>query len=119
VSERGAAVLAISGDSPACHAAFAAANKFPFPLLSDLHRAAIRAYGALDADRNVAWRSTFVIDRDGVLRWGQAGDRVDPPRGGATRAAVAGIGRARPTHHLWREGGRRHATRRHPVLALR
>ena len=68
-------MLAISGDSPACHAAFAAEKKFPFPLLSDLHRRAIRAYGVLDADRNVAWRSTFVIDRDGVLRWGQAGDR--------------------------------------------
>ena len=68
-------MLAISGDSPACHAAFAAEKKFPFPLLSDLHRLAIRAYGVLDADRNVAWRSTFVIDRDGVLRWGQAGDR--------------------------------------------
>ncbi len=35
----------------------------------------ISAYGVLDADRNVAYRSTFVIDRDGVLRWGQAGDR--------------------------------------------
>jgi alkyl hydroperoxide reductase subunit AhpC len=23
----------------------------------------------------VAWRSTFVVDRDGVLRWGQMGDR--------------------------------------------
>jgi peroxiredoxin len=68
-------VLAISGDSPACHAAYAVAQKFPFPLLSDLHRAAIRAYGVLDVDRNVAWRSTFVIDRDGILRWGQAGER--------------------------------------------
>lgn len=29
----------------------------------------------LDTDRNVAYRSTFVIDRDGMLRWGQAGDR--------------------------------------------
>ena len=29
----------------------------------------------LDEERNVAWRSTFVIDRDGMLRWGQAGDR--------------------------------------------
>ena len=28
-----------------------------------------------DVDRNVAYRSTFVVDRDGVLRWGQAGDR--------------------------------------------
>jgi len=40
-----------------------------------VHRTVISAYGVLDADRNVAYRSTFVIDRDGVLRWGQAGDR--------------------------------------------
>ena len=24
----------------------------------------------------MAWRSTFVVDRDGQLRWGQAGDRL-------------------------------------------
>ena len=24
----------------------------------------------------MAWRSTFVIDRDGNLRWAQAGDRL-------------------------------------------
>jgi alkyl hydroperoxide reductase subunit AhpC len=29
----------------------------------------------LDEDRNVAYRSTFVVDKNGVLRWGQAGDR--------------------------------------------
>ena len=40
-----------------------------------MHRPVISAYGVLDADRNVAYRSTFVVDRDGVLRWGQAGDR--------------------------------------------
>jgi alkyl hydroperoxide reductase subunit AhpC len=51
------------------------ARRFPFPLLSDLHRAAIRAYAVLDEERNVAYRSTFVVDRDGILRWGQAGDR--------------------------------------------
>ncbi len=51
------------------------AQSFPFPLLSDVHRSVIRAYGVLDEDRNVAYRSTFVIDREGVLRWGQAGDR--------------------------------------------
>ena len=68
-------MLAISGDSPFCHDAFARAGRLPFPLLSDVHRTAIRAYGVLDEDRNVAYRSTFVVDRDGVLRWGQAGDR--------------------------------------------
>jgi mycoredoxin-dependent peroxiredoxin len=65
----------VSGDSPFCHTAFAKARSFPFPLLSDVHRSVIRAYGVLDEDRNVAYRSTFVIDREGVLRWGQAGDR--------------------------------------------
>lgn len=68
-------MVAISGDSPFCHTAFMTARNFPFSLLSDVHRTAIRAYGVLDADRNVAYRSTFVVDRDGVLRWGQAGDR--------------------------------------------
>jgi alkyl hydroperoxide reductase subunit AhpC len=35
----------------------------------------IRAYGVHDVNRNVAYRSTFVVDKAGVLRWGQAGDR--------------------------------------------
>jgi alkyl hydroperoxide reductase subunit AhpC len=47
----------------------------PFPLLADVHRTAIRAYGVHDVERNVAYRSTFVVDRDGLLRWGQAGER--------------------------------------------
>jgi len=68
-------LLGVSGDSTFSHAEFAKARALPFPLLSDVHRAVIRAYGVYDEDRNVAYRSTFVIDRDGVLRWGQAGDR--------------------------------------------
>ena len=24
----------------------------------------------------MAWRSTFIVDRDGLLRWGQVGDRL-------------------------------------------
>jgi peroxiredoxin (alkyl hydroperoxide reductase subunit C) len=68
-------LLAISGDSPFCHEAFARARGFPFPLLSDVHRETIRAYGVLDEERNVAYRSTIVVDREGRLRWGQAGDR--------------------------------------------
>jgi len=28
----------------------------------------------LDEERTVAYRSTFVGDRDGILRWGEAGD---------------------------------------------
>jgi alkyl hydroperoxide reductase subunit AhpC len=69
-------LLAISGDTTFAHAAFAREHRFPFPLLSDVHRTVIRAYGVLDADRNVAYRSTVVVDRDGLLRWGQIGDRT-------------------------------------------
>jgi len=75
VQDRGAVLLGISGDSPFCHTEFLKARRFPFPLLSDVHRTAIAAYGVLDRERNVAFRSTFVVDRNGVLRWGQAGDR--------------------------------------------
>jgi alkyl hydroperoxide reductase subunit AhpC len=74
IAER-ATILAISGDSTFSHAAFARAHQLPFPLLSDIHRTVIRDYGVHDEERNVAYRSTFVVDRDGVLRWGQAGDR--------------------------------------------
>jgi len=35
----------------------------------------IRSYGVLDEARNVAYRSSFIVDREGLLRWGQAGDR--------------------------------------------
>jgi alkyl hydroperoxide reductase subunit AhpC len=75
VQQRGAVLLGISADSHFSHAAYARAHRFGFPLLSDVHRTVIRAYGVLDEDRNVAYRSTFVVDREGVLRWGQVGDR--------------------------------------------
>jgi len=90
LQEQGAVILAVSGDSPFCHTAFAQARSFPFPLLSDVHRTAIRAYGVLDEDRNVAYRSTFVVDREGVLRWGQVGDR-EMVRDGTEIARVLGL----------------------------
>jgi len=83
-------LLAISADSPFCHAEFARARGFPFVLLSDVHRVAIRAYGVLDAERNVAYRSTFIVDRAGLLRWGQAGDR-HMVRDGAEILRVLGV----------------------------
>ena len=40
-----------------------------------MHRKVISEYDVLDEERNVAYRSTVIIDRDGRLRWSQAGDR--------------------------------------------
>jgi peroxiredoxin len=76
VRARGGELLAISGDSPWCHEAFTKARGFSFPLLSDVHRRVITAYGMLDAERNVAWRSTFVIDAEGNLRPPPPPDRL-------------------------------------------
>ena len=52
-------------------AATADQEGFGFPLLSDFwpHGAAARAYGVFDEARGCAGRGSFLIDRDGVLRW--------------------------------------------------
>jgi alkyl hydroperoxide reductase subunit AhpC len=89
-------LLALSADSPFCHTAFAQAHRFPFPLLSDVHRRVIHAYGVLDEERNVAYRSTFVVDRDGILRWGQAGDREMVREGSEILRILDLIARRRP-----------------------
>jgi len=41
-----------------------------------VHRRVIQAYGVWDEERNVAYRSTVIVDREGKLRWLQAGDRL-------------------------------------------
>jgi peroxiredoxin len=69
-------VLGISGDTPFSHAEFHKRHALPFPLLSDVHRRVIQAYDVWDEERNVAYRSTAVVDRDGKLRWSQSGDRL-------------------------------------------
>jgi peroxiredoxin (alkyl hydroperoxide reductase subunit C) len=68
-------VLGISGDTPFSHAEFHKRHALPFPLLSDVHRRVIQAYGVWDEERNVAHRSTVVVDCEGKLRWLQVGDR--------------------------------------------
>jgi len=69
-------VLGISGDTPFSHAEYHKRHALPFPLLSDVHRKVIQAYGVWDEERNVAYRSTAIVDREGKLRWLQSGDRL-------------------------------------------
>jgi peroxiredoxin len=69
-------VLGISGDTPFSHAEYHKRHALPFPLLSDVHRKVIQAYGVWDEERNVAYRSTVIVDRDGKVRWSQSGDRL-------------------------------------------
>ena len=64
-------ILAVSCDPMFTLRAFAEQEGLTFPLLSDFwpHGEVAGAYGVLNADRGCAERSTFIIDRHGVVRW--------------------------------------------------
>jgi peroxiredoxin len=64
-------LLAVSCDSMHSQRVFSDQEGFDFPLLSDFwpHGGAARAYGVFDEDKGCALRGTFVIDREGIVRW--------------------------------------------------
>ena len=64
-------LLAVSCDPMYALRVFADQDDLTFPLLSDFwpHGAVSSAYGVFDEARGCSRRSTFIIDRDGILRW--------------------------------------------------
>ena len=64
-------VLAISTDPTYSLRVFADTDGLNFPLLSDFwpHGSVASAYGVFDTDLGVARRSSFVVDKEGVVRW--------------------------------------------------
>ncbi len=64
-------VLAVSCDPVYTLRAWADAEGYFFPLLSDFwpHGEVARAYGVFDEAEGVAVRGTFLVDPDGVIRW--------------------------------------------------
>jgi peroxiredoxin len=64
-------LLAVSCDPMFTLRAFAEADGLTFPLLSDFwpHGATAEAYGVLDRSGGFARRSTYILDKDGVVRW--------------------------------------------------
>jgi peroxiredoxin Q/BCP len=72
--EAGAQVVGISGDSSAMHDRFIARHKLNFPLLSDPDNKVAKAYGVYKMKSLYGReymgieRTTFVIDRKGVIR---------------------------------------------------
>jgi mycoredoxin-dependent peroxiredoxin len=76
-------VLTISCDSPYAHKIFSERESFEFPLLSDFwpHGAVAQAYGVFNDKVGVAERGTFLVDRDGVVRFAEhnaIGEGRDP-----------------------------------------
>jgi peroxiredoxin len=89
----GAEVLAVSCDHMFSNRAFADQEGYTFSVLSDFwpHGEVARAYGIFNADAGAAERGTYIVDRDGIVRWtvehgiGEARDLA------ACRTALAGI----------------------------
>ena len=71
LAEYDAELLALSCDPMFALRVFADQDRLEFPLLSDFwpHGQVARAYGAFDDRHGCPTRSTFLVDRDGVLRW--------------------------------------------------
>jgi peroxiredoxin len=67
----GVQVLTVSVDSVPTHKRWAGEQGYAFPLLSDFwpHGEVATAYGVFNAERGLATRGTFVIDKEGVVRW--------------------------------------------------
>ncbi len=63
--------IAVSVDSPAVHRVWAEQQGFEFPILADFwpHGEVARTYGVFNDTVGAAERGTFVIDRDGVIRY--------------------------------------------------
>jgi peroxiredoxin len=64
-------ILAVSVDSPYAHKVWAEQQGYEFPLLADFwpHGEVARAYGVFNDVAGISVRGTFVIDKDGVVRW--------------------------------------------------
>jgi len=64
-------VLSVSCDSPHTLRVFSEQENLSHPMLSDFwpHGAVSQAYGAFLEEKGFATRASFVIDKDGIVRW--------------------------------------------------
>ncbi len=103
-------VLAVSSDSSEDNAGFLKSGDIPYTLLSDIGYESARRFGSYDDFEELELHSTFLLDRQGRIRWSRIGggpfmdiefllkeiDRIDDepweapedPAGKATQVAV-------------------------------
>lgn len=86
--------VAISVDSTAVHAHWAKENGFDFPILADSwpHGEVARSYGVLDEATGLALRATFLVGRDGIVRYTDRSDMSVPRDPSRWRAAIDALG---------------------------
>ena len=86
-------VLAVSCDSPFTQKMFAEQEGYKFPVLADFwpHGAAAKAYGIFNEDLGCAMRGTFVIDKEGIVRWTVVNGLGDARNNGDYKTAIAAL----------------------------
>ncbi|MDQ2757827.1 MAG: peroxiredoxin [Actinomycetota bacterium] len=86
-------VLVVSCDSLYSMRVWADIEGYFFPLLSDFwpHGEVARAYGVFSETNGFALRGTFLIDRDGILRWSAVSETGKPRDFDEFRAALADL----------------------------
>ena len=86
-------VLAVSCDSPFTQKMFAEQEGYKFPVLADFwpHGAAAKAYGIFNEDLGCAMRGTFIIDKEGTVRWSVVNGLGDARNNGDYKTAIAAL----------------------------
>lgn len=86
-------LLAISCDAMYSQKAFAEAEGYKFSLLADFwpHGEVSKAYGVFNEDRGLAIRGTFIVDKEGKLRWQVVNGPGDARVAADYKAALATI----------------------------
>jgi peroxiredoxin len=77
-------VLAISTDNLPTLKHWAEEQKLSYPLLSDFMRKVSAEYGVLVPEAGLAYRTTFVVDREGRVRHIEQGNSAVDPTGAET-----------------------------------
>jgi mycoredoxin-dependent peroxiredoxin len=86
-------ILGVSVDSPFALKTWAEQQGYTFPLLSDFwpHGAVAQAYGVFNDKAGMALRGTFLIDKEGSIRFAEVNQPGEPRDQEAWKKAVADL----------------------------
>ena len=86
-------ILAISVDHPFTLKAWSDAQSYDFPLLADFwpHGEVAQTYGVFNDTRGMALRGTFLVDKDGIVRFSEVNQPGDARDQGGWKKAVAAL----------------------------
>ena len=86
-------LLALSCDSMFTQRIWAEKEGYNFPVLADFwpHGAVAQAYGIFDEARGCALRGTYVIDKEGIIRWSVVNGLGDARSNDDYKAALAAL----------------------------